>query len=497
MIMTNIKRLHGPVFWLFLTGFLVTVSTVLFFTLGYRFSFDRGIFIYTGSITIKSVPRTVTVTLDGEPIPSGMIHDINQTIHVTGVLPGEHLIRIEADGFLPWEKNVIIQSGISTEFWNILLPRTSYAPELVAEGDFMRVFHSSTRRYLATVGERDDETAITLLERATGISKRVFSIREYRFAPEDGLNIEWSKDENALLIPLRSRENGSQTVFLFDLLHDIATDLGKIPDVKEPRNPRWHPDTDGTFFVLSGNTLLRILPGETAADAKMTVVAEHISAYDLTGRFIATLDSATGTVSKLPLDATGETKAEPMTEPRPEFSGFRNPTLTLYDEKRVVVFDLGGGGTLLNDTGGITATTVPLGSDIRGIQFSDDGKKLLVFTGHEISVVFTRDRDVQPTRKAGDTVQIARFSSEVSEVRWEKSYEHILFVVGNELKTAELDSRGKRNIGTILPDSGTVIRQVIAFPADDELYILSENAENGTMYISSVRFPEPTGLFGR
>lgn len=493
----NLNRLHGFVFWFFFAGFLATASTVLFFTLGYRFSFERGIFIYTGSITVKSDPRTVEATLDGEPIPTGMIHDINQALHITGVTPGEHLLRIEADGFLPWEKSVIVQSGLSTEFWNVLLSRSSYVPETVIEGNFEQAFHSSTRRYIALVGERDNETTVTLLERQTQVSKEIFSVPEYRFAPEDGLNIEWSKDENALLVPLRSRDGNDRAVFLINLKAGSATDLRDIVAVADPRNPRWHPDNDGTFFVLSEGSLVRIVPDGTRPESRAVTVAERVSAYDLSGRFIAVLDSGSGTVSELPLTATRETEPEPITQPIPTVTGYRDPVLTLYDEKRIAIHDRGQEGLLWNDAGELEPSVIPMGTDIRGIQFSDDGKKLLVFTGHEISVIFTRDWDVQPARKAGEILQVVRFSSELSEVRWEKSYEHVLFVAEGGLKMAELDNRGRRNIGTILPDSGNPIRQIITFPADDELHILSGRPDNGTTALSFIRFPEPIGFFER
>jgi len=63
----NLDRLHKLVFWAFLVLFLATSASILFFTFGYRFSFDRGIFIYTGSVTIKSNPRAVGISLDGSP----------------------------------------------------------------------------------------------------------------------------------------------------------------------------------------------------------------------------------------------------------------------------------------------------------------------------------------------------------------------------------------------------------------------------------------------
>jgi len=493
----NLDRLHKLVFWAFLVLFLATSASILFFTFGYRFSFDRGIFIYTGSVTIKSNPRAVGISLDGKSVPSDMLHNINQSIHVTGITPGEHLLRVEAEGYLPWEKEVIIQSGVSTEFWNILLPRSSYETTTMAEGGFVKVFNSSTRKYFALVGDKDGETTITILERKTGAAEQVFSNREYRFDPKDGRNVEWSKDEKLLLVPLRSREGDRRAVFVIDRNTGTATNLQDIVPVTDPENPRWHPDNDGTFFVLSRGSLLLIRPDAADTGQRITTVAQNISAYDLSGRFAAILDRASGVISLIPFaDLTG-TNRKTIAETIPGATHFTKPFLTMYDDRRIAIYDQGGEGFLWNDDGKLEPSVVKLGSGIQGIQFSDDGKKLLFFTDNEASVLFTRDWDVQPTREDGEILQIARFSSPISEVQWTKNYEHVLFVLGSELKIAELDNRGRRNIETVLPSSGKTLRQVITLPAENELYTISGSVDSDTTTFSFISFPEPVGFFGQ
>ena len=495
----NLNRLHLVVFWIFLTCFLVTSAAVLFFTFGYRFSFERGIFIYTGSITVKANPRAVNLSLDGKSVPTDMLHSVNQSVHVTGIMPGEHLLRVEADGYLPWEKRVIVQSGRSTEFWNIALVRTTYDITAAASGDFVKGFNSSTRKYFALVGEKDGETTVTILERTTGSTTQAFSNRDYRFDPEDGRNLEWSKDENALLIPLRSRADGSRAVFLIDRTTNTAKNLQDIASVPEPENPRWHPDNDGTFFVLSRGTLVLVRPDMRDTTRRLVNVAQNVSAYDLAGRYAALLSKATGAVSLIQVSGiTENADQKTVTDPIPGADRYMHPFLTMYDDKRIAVYDRDGSeGFLWNDDGKVEPSVVSLGTDIKGVQFSDDGKKLLFYTGNEISVVFTRDWDVQPTREDGEILQIARFSTPVSEVQWAKNYEHVLFALGGELKLAELDNRDQRNIDTILPASGNIIRQIIPLPAEDELYILSGTADSAAANFSFIGFPEPLGFFGQ
>lgn len=493
----SLNRLHLVVFWIFLLLFLATSISVLFFTFGYRFSFDRGIFIYTGSVTIKSNPRAVNISLDGDPVSTDMLHNINQTTHVTGISPGEHRLRIEADGFQSWEKKVVVQSGISTEFWNILLPRSSYETTSLSEGPIVKVFPSSTRKYFAELDEHDGETTLTVIERKTGTAKQVFSNRDYRFDTEDGRNVEWSKDEDSLLIPLRSWTNGDRAVFIVDQQTGIAANLRDITSVPDPENPRWHPDNDGTFFVFSHDSLILVRPDEKNIADRSMVVTSNISAYDLTSRYAAVLDRVTGAVSGIPFGLAADTKPDEITQPIPDVEHFSKPYITVYDEKRIAIYDRHGKGFLWNDDGKLEPSLIPLGAGIEGVQFSDDGKKLLFFTKNDISVAFTRDWDVQPARKDGEILQVARFSTPFSEAQWSKDYEHVLFALGSELKIAELDNRDRRNIDTIIPQSDRTLRQVIPLPAENELYTVSKTESGDSLTLSFIRFPEPVGIFGQ
>lgn len=493
----SLNRLHSVVFWIFFLAFLATSASVLFFTFGYRFSFDRGIFVYTGSVTIKSNPRSVNISLDGTPVPSGMIHDINQSLHLTGIAPGEHFLRVESDGFLPWEKKVVVQSGISTEFWNVLLPRSSYETTDLSQGPIVKIFPSSTRKYFALLEERDGETSLSVIERKTGTSEQVFSNREYRFDEKDGRNVEWSKDEDSFLIPLHSRTNDDRAVFLVDRTGGTATNLHDIASIPDPVNPRWHPDNDGTFFVFSHGALILVRPEARNVTERTMVVTSNISAYDLTGEYAAVLDRTTGAISRVPFGSAADTRPEALSKAIPGADRFADPYITVYDDRRIAVYDRHGEGFLWNDDKKIEPSLIPLGRDIEGVQFSDDGKKLLFFTKNEISVAFAREWEVQPARKSGEILQVARFSSPLTEIQWSKDYEHVLFVIGGELKMAELDNRDRRNIETVVRSSGTALRQVVPLPAENELYTLSGSDENGSSTLSFIRFPEPLGFFGQ
>jgi hypothetical protein len=119
------RHLRRIFFWTFTILFFITAPTVTVYALGYRFNFERGIFIYTGSITLKANPSVVDIVIDGKK-GEGNIDRINNSYHIGGLKPGEHFIQISAPGYNTWSKKAIVSSGLSTEFWNVLLTRTGY-----------------------------------------------------------------------------------------------------------------------------------------------------------------------------------------------------------------------------------------------------------------------------------------------------------------------------------------------------------------------------------
>lgn len=491
----TLHRLHNTLFWILLVCFIVTTGTILFFTFGYRFSFERGIFVYTGSITIKSNPRDVDIIVDGEPFPENRISTVNRTLHLTGLRPGSHMLRVEAPGFRPWEKQVTIRSGVSTEFWNIVLPRDTHERTDLLEGGLLEVFFSPRERRFAVVAEEEGLTRILVLDRSSGESEEIFSTDAFVFEEEAPENIEWSPDGDQLLVPLRSRD-GTRTIFTINLRTLEPIDWGAESGFAGLHSARWDPMDNRAFFALSDGKLLRITPEETEMAQRIQKLRERVMTYDLSGRTIYLLESGSDTLLSAPLGRqTLET--EPLLPSIPRAGTFTSPKISVYDEKRIAVYNQDGSGYLINDDDGLEPELHSLGSGLRGVQFSDDGKKLLFYTTNEISVIFTRDWDMQPARESGEVIQIARFSSPIFQPKWSRDYEHVLFAEDGDIRMAELDRRDRRNIVTI--DSQGADRQITQLLPDfgeGRIYTLVRDGQDRST-LSFIEFPEPIGFFGQ
>lgn len=483
------RRIQRFVFWAFVGAFFITASLVLLYAFGYRFNFQRGIFIYTGSISIKSNPQNVDISVDNEVIPSQRISIINNAILVSGLAPGEHFVKVSADGYLPWSKKAIVQSGLSADFWNVLLVKENPDPQKIETEDFtIKIFPAPDKNLFAITKTKNNELIVDTLNTDTIESERVFSSTDSSLLQNEE-NVEWSPDNQKLIVPLE--RDGERAYYVVNIKDKTSTSLQEYSPIKRSfYNPRWDPTTRNYIFYLSGNILYRTNT-ETLENVPL-FIKENVLAYDISGNNIYYLSSDNGIVYRIPTNAT-DTQSMQITTASIDLNSNDIYTIVAYDDNRIAIREHENGKlwiyNKLSDDEIIFKTLTE--SEAEGMQFSDDGKKLLFFTDNEISVYFTNTWETQPTREKNTTLQIARFFNTIKNVEWTKDYEHALFTTNGSAKIAELDHRDRRNIEQVASFQKPIMQALSRFESNRVYFIL----ETGELYF--IEFPNPqNNLFG-
>lgn len=98
------KTVRLLLFLLFVLGFLISTPLVVLYTAGYRFDLTHGRIVHMAVLNIQSTPRGASITIDGVP-KSERTPAVIETI-----LPGDHLIRLQKTGYLPWETSLRFES---------------------------------------------------------------------------------------------------------------------------------------------------------------------------------------------------------------------------------------------------------------------------------------------------------------------------------------------------------------------------------------------------
>ena len=243
LLSMSLSPFRRIIFWAFTLSFFATASLIIFYAFGYRYSYERGIFVYSGSITISSLPQTIDITLDGELLSTNRYGIINETTHITGLMPGEHILTLSAPGYRPWSKKVIVRSGVSSEFWNVILTRTDYpGVSLANTAGSTRIYPHPNSDLFALAKEQTNETSVVLYERNTQSGQEVFSRNGTTFDFDTAENFEWSPNGKKILIPLI--EDGKHTYYIVTVADGTTEKLSDIVPGLTPTKARWNATGD-------------------------------------------------------------------------------------------------------------------------------------------------------------------------------------------------------------------------------------------------------------
>ena len=254
------------------------------------------------------------------------------------------------------------------------------------------------------------------------------------------------------------------------------------------KNVRWDPKDKTYLYFLEGNSLFR---ANIQNKQDITLIAENVSSFDLSKTGIYYTQSPNELLFKANFDGTGNRVQ--ITYNFPGDNILPTARLIVYDDLRIAFINTKNELFIYNRAE-LDTYFKKIGENINGIQFSNDGKKLLFWTDNEISTYFLRQWNTQPIRAEDETQNITRYSEKISNIQWFKDYEHVIFNVGNYVKIIELDARDHRNCMDILKADSISPILVYNNSLENLFFIDTTNGSNPT--IKSIIFPEPTTLFG-
>jgi dipeptidyl aminopeptidase/acylaminoacyl peptidase len=418
-------------------------------------------------------------------MPSKSFSRINRSYHVGGIKPGSYLLEVKAAGYQPWSKKISVHSGISTEFWNIVLAQDTYTREDYDSPGIEKFFISPRKNLAAFSQQVENDFFVKILNPGTLEMTQVFSSNEYVFTKDEKENIEWSPQAHRIIIP--AIKDQEKNYFITTIETQETINLKEITEQENLSHVRWDPKSKDVLFYMSDNNLFR-LDLNQPQDKK--IAAQNISGYDLTPKNLFYFQLPEGIVYENSFD--GADAPIQITTSAPQNMTDNSYQIIVYDEDRIVflnksnnlyIYNKGEENTYFNE----------LSSNALGSQFSDDGKKLLFWNDHEISAYFVRKWEVQPARNENETLDITKFSDTIGNIQWTRDYEHVLFTNNKKVKLIEIDNRDRRNMMDVLSLNDNSSLLVNNF-TDSKLYYTEKN-DQGQNSLHAIYFPERTSFF--
>lgn len=97
-------------------------GTTLFFAYGYRFDVEERVLEKTSIIDVTNEINNASLYLDGEKVAGSIPYQIK------GILPGVYDLKLQKEGFLPWERTVKVNEDIVTIVFDALPVPSDLAP---------------------------------------------------------------------------------------------------------------------------------------------------------------------------------------------------------------------------------------------------------------------------------------------------------------------------------------------------------------------------------
>lgn len=135
------KKVRRIILALFFTAFFLISPILIMYTAGYRYDFQNGFLKEIGALSIDILPKNATVYLNDAKL-NGKI-----PIRLKNIVPQKYQIKITADGYYDWSKEVTVKRKETVYIKEINLLKKS-TPQLLRKGKIIQVAKFNNGNYL-------------------------------------------------------------------------------------------------------------------------------------------------------------------------------------------------------------------------------------------------------------------------------------------------------------------------------------------------------------
>jgi len=189
------RRFIITIITLIVIGFAAAIA--IFLAKGYTFSTEEKRIVGTGIVTVTSVPDAASVYIDGH-----LTTATDATI--SSLVPKEYSIKVIKEGFIPWEKKIVVKEGLVTDLEITLFPAIPTIYPLTFTGVKNPVLSpdGSKLGFIVPTGKKAGVWVWTLTSDqpiAFARSAQPHQIAETRLTNYTDATLQWSSDSKELL----------------------------------------------------------------------------------------------------------------------------------------------------------------------------------------------------------------------------------------------------------------------------------------------------------
>jgi hypothetical protein len=391
---------------IFIIIFLIAAPTVILYTQGYRFNFEKGRIQKTGILVISSVPRRADIFLNGKKIE-------NKTTpaRLENILPADYEIKLAKNGYHDWNKRLTVLENSSTFAEKILLWKNSL-PSNIINQDFFDYEPSWDRQQAAII---TGSHQLILMDFSQNKTRELADLKQYSSAKIIG----WSKSDKKIILKVAGKQ---ETYLIFNTEVLVKEDPVIIP--ASYQTLKWDESSDNLVYGLKQKNLWQF---------DLFSKKEKMIAQNIIGDFWIQNNSlfyftTTGLYKKL---INKKSPAVLLDKNRCDGCRF------LAEKKsRLFILDDNNQKLQIIDTAGKIR---PIIAEAKNLDWLNNDV-LLFYNNWELWIYDLNKKEPELITRVGEPL---------TQALWHTQRRHIIFTTDKKISIIELDNRELRNVITL------------------------------------------------
>lgn len=406
------------VYLIFIFVFFLIVPCLIFYTAGYKFNFKKLKIEKTGILVLETKPKGADIFIDSKLIKTKTPAQLNN------FFPNVYHIRLEKEGYHPWQKNLEIKSNLTTFAKGIILFKRSL-PILKNSGPVKDIYLMPKKDQLLYLTENDNLSEIRLWDLKNDQSQLIYQFSNNEIVDFNDLLI--SSGQNKILIPIKGLNYNKYLIF--DTANLEVIDLSDKTKINFEL-VRWDNISEDVIYGYKSGIIYQIdlstnVLNRLTAALLVDFLVKDFQIYYIAQDNLLTRESigqaASAVYLKLPTNSF--------------FSFDQNSKdyLTLIDKKNqdLIILD----SKVFEDSENLVDHII-LQAKANKVVWTTESHNLLYYNDFELWVY---NFDSQESNL------LTRLGEEIEKSYWYTDNKYVVYQTNNKVRIIELDPRDKRN----------------------------------------------------
>ncbi|MFH0840906.1 MAG: PEGA domain-containing protein [bacterium] len=422
------KKTRSVLFIFFIILFLTISPLMVVYAFGFKFNLDQMRFQKTSMFIIDTEPTGAKIYIDGKPeinalkFYSPTDRYARTPTKIKNIIPGEHNIRIELDGYWEWEKNLIVNPGETVYIEDVRLFEKNLPLILSAQtkGSLKAIKLAPNKENIAMINNEQ----LTIFDLAK--EKEIISIK----IPAKAEELSWSIDSKKIII----------NTAVFDIGSEKFINLAELTE-GDPHNLKWNGNSNIVFYQNNSGIHSFNLNNEKSTRLNTAKIDDYlIKGNEL---FYLSTNSQNTILSIYNLAGQKDVGQIELVKADYTFINPDNKWINLYNQNNQKLYLL----------------EVMYPWDNKYNQKKIENIKTSTWAGD--TLFYNNDFEIKTwDSRDNSTTLLTRVSDRILNLIWHPSNNYIIYHTDKSINTLELDKRETHNINVLINPTKTMYSEL-------------------------------------